>query len=253
MKYAGDGKTTELSSFPTDGTESKGDPVGNNAAMEQSGSSDDEADRDKDIGRNGLSEEQPFSVLVHPQVSFLCDLHGHLSTAEVIGLLAGRWDPDGRHLWVQAPFPCISVARDDHGSTDVELDPVAELEVREVIQGLGMQVVGWYHSHPRFCPNPSVTDIRNQQQYQRLMRDELSGKEPFVGLIVSTFDEERESIVSHHQWFNVCTYTGETSRRKVYPQNFHSQLLVDSLTDSPFYIIHRVILVLYLCSLRLML
>lgn len=38
------------------------------------------------------NEAQPFEIVVHPQVSFLCDLHTHLSTAEVIGLLAGKWD-----------------------------------------------------------------------------------------------------------------------------------------------------------------
>lgn len=28
------------------------------------------------------------------------------------------------------------------------------------------QVVGWYHSHPTFTPEPSLVDIENQRNYQ---------------------------------------------------------------------------------------
>ena len=34
--------------------------------------------------------------------------------------------------------------------------------------------VGWYHSHPEFPPDPSVTDIQNQHNYQVLFKDETS-------------------------------------------------------------------------------
>lgn len=157
---------------------------------------------------------QPFKVKVHPQVGLLTDIHSHLCEAEVIGLLAGKWDPAAKCLYVQSPFPCTSTSRHDDGSTDVELDPVAELQVREVIQQLGLQVVGWYHSHPKFRPDPSVTDIHNQQQYQKLLRDEANDQEPFIGLIVSTFDSGLPTAVSHHQWFNTCVYTDDKARVK---------------------------------------
>lgn len=142
---------------------------------------------------------QPYRIKVHPQVPFLCDLHSHLCVAEVIGLLAGRWDQAERVMYIQASFPCAATQRADDGSVDVELDPVAEYEVREVISGLGMCVVGWYHSHPRFKPEPSVTDIFNQNQYQQLMHDEQTDLAPFVGLIVSTFDPKLPSCESYHQ------------------------------------------------------
>lgn len=101
--------------------------------------------------------EQPFRVLVHPQVAYMCDIHSHMSESEVIGLLAGKWDAENRILYVQAPFSCTSTDRHDDGSTDVELDPIAELQVREVISSMDMVVVGWYHSHPKFRPDPSVS------------------------------------------------------------------------------------------------
>ena len=96
----------------------------------------------------------------------------------------------------------------------MELDPVAELTVRDMISDLGLIVVGWYHSHPKFQPDPSVTDINNQQQYQNLMKDEISGIEPFVGLIVSTYDLKLTSLKSHHQWFHTKLYSDGTRGKK---------------------------------------
>jgi hypothetical protein len=82
-------------------------------------------------------ETQPFQIIVHPQVGFLSDFHGHMCEAEVIGLLAGKWDGIKKKLYVQAAFPCTATERvEDDGSTDVELDPVAELAVRELISSL---------------------------------------------------------------------------------------------------------------------
>lgn len=47
-------------------------------------------------------------------------------------------------------------------SVQVEADPVAQFAVFERITGEGLQVVGWYHSHPLFEPSPSVRDTQNQ-------------------------------------------------------------------------------------------
>ena len=91
---------------------------------------------------------------MHPDVAFLCDVHAHLADAEIIGLLGGRWDAAQRVVYVQAPFPCRASPRDDDGATDVEMDPVSEFQVREVIRAQDLEVVGWYHSHPRFAAEP---------------------------------------------------------------------------------------------------
>lgn len=164
--------------------------------------------------------EQPFVVYVHPQVGVLCDVHAHLCDSEVIGLLAGTvvcsedgantTTPDGENgiahprytMYVQQAFPCPSTVRlEDNGSTDVELDPLAELAAREAITNAGMQVVGWYHSHPSFKANPSAIDVFNQSQYQRLVRNPSTGLEPFVGLIISTYDKSLPAPASAHNWF----------------------------------------------------
>ena len=85
---------------------------------------------------------QPFTIKVHPDVPFLCDLHAHLADSEIIGFLAGRFDRTSRTLFIQAPFPCRATARTDDGSTDVEMDPGSEIEIRDVIDRNKMKVRG---------------------------------------------------------------------------------------------------------------
>lgn len=155
---------------------------------------------------------QPFRVVVHPQCSLLCEIHSHLSDAEVIGLLAGRWDEETRILFVQLPFPCISTsAVANNGSTDVEMDPEAEYKARQKAESMGLQIIGWYHSHPKFRPNPSVIDIFNQQQYQSVLKDQ-----PFLGLIISPYDKDCVDNSALHQWFVVKRYDDDVSTGEVY-------------------------------------
>lgn len=162
------------------------------------------------------AQEQPFRVQVHPQVTFVSDLHAHMCDAEVIGLLAGKWDAKEKCLYIQSSFPCFSTVRiEDDGSTDVEMDPGAEIATREAIHRLDLQVVGWYHSHPCFRPDPSTTDIINQHSYQQLFRDAETNIEPFVGLIVSTFDPRRTSAESLHQWFHAVSFTNPLKAAKI--------------------------------------
>jgi proteasome lid subunit RPN8/RPN11 len=145
---------------------------------------------------------QPFSVRVNPDATFLADLHAHLCDSEIIGLLGGYYSKEEKCIYIQAAFPCKSTNRIDSGSTDVEMDPVFQIYATEAIGNHGMRVVGWYHSHPDFQPNPSITDIENQANYQQLFQGsdmtennggdttDVNAEEasPFVGLIVGTYD-----------------------------------------------------------------
>jgi len=70
----------------------------------------------------------------------------------------------------------------------VELDPEHEVEIRSLMEQQGLRPVGWYHSHPTFAPKPSAKDNSNQHNYQALFRDEASGFEPFVGIIIGPYD-----------------------------------------------------------------
>lgn len=192
-------------------------------------------------------EESPFRIVVHPDVVFICDLHAHLATCEIIGFLAGRWVEKTKTLYIQAAFPCRSLTVDgDDGATDVEMDPESELLVRNIITQVKLEVVGWYHSHPTFAPDPSVRDIENQTSYQHLFQRgcQLPGPsqclslpasakaskstwtcvEPFVGLIVGTYDPKRSNPVSLFRYFHTraddCTSTCTTSQSICLPYEF---------------------------------
>ena len=114
---------------------------------------------------------QPFHVTMSSAAQALMDFHAHLSECEVIGLLAGTLRrPRGAaraELVVERAHPVRELA-ETQGTTDVEMDPGAEVAVREAIERSGRVVVGWYHSHPTFRALPSVIDITNQAIHQRV-------------------------------------------------------------------------------------
>ncbi|KAK1747056.1 histone H2A deubiquitinase [Skeletonema marinoi] len=163
---------------------------------------------------------QPFSIRVSPDALFLGDLHAHLSDSEIIGFLGGHYSPSEKCIYIQAAFPCKATDRVDAGDTDVEMDPVSQIYAREAISNHGLSVVGWYHSHPTFQPNPSVTDIENQASYQQLFQgdNEADNNEeddddaststtasPFVGLIIGTYDGQNPTSESVMRWFHVIS------------------------------------------------
>jgi proteasome lid subunit RPN8/RPN11 len=148
---------------------------------------------------------QPFSVRVNPDVTFIADLHSHLSRMEIIGLLGGYYSKEEKCIYIQAAFPCKSTDRTDSGLTDVEMDPVCQIYAIDAIANHGMTAVGWYHSHPDFQPIPSITDIDNQANYQQLFQGgDLVGMiaevSPFVGLIVGTYDGKNPTSQSEMRY-----------------------------------------------------
>ncbi|CAI5727431.1 unnamed protein product [Hyaloperonospora brassicae] len=178
------------------------------AAYRPKGCIDDPSSR----SRGGPMLDPPFRVMVHPDAVFVADLHAHLATCEIIGFLGGKWDEALKTLYIQAAFPCRSLVIDgDDGSTDVEMDPGSEIELRSIIENAQLEVVGWYHSHPAFAPDPSVRDIENQTSYQQLFQRPCKNNEvdansrpsePFVGLIVGTYDTRRSTPVSLFRYFH---------------------------------------------------
>eukprot|EP00027_Filamoeba_sp_ATCC50430_P003224 CAMPEP_0168557022 /NCGR_PEP_ID=MMETSP0413-20121227/9196_1 /TAXON_ID=136452 /ORGANISM="Filamoeba nolandi, Strain NC-AS-23-1" /LENGTH=538 /DNA_ID=CAMNT_0008588011 /DNA_START=98 /DNA_END=1711 /DNA_ORIENTATION=- len=149
---------------------------------------------------SGKLNSQPFVVKVHSNVLFMIEFHAHLSTAEVIGFLGGTWDDTKKVLTIHTAFPCKSLATTSD-MVNVEMDPESELEVREQIQANSLRVVGWYHSHPTFQPDPSLRDIENQSNYQLLFKD--STVEPFVGIIISPYDIRMPTEESILNWFYI--------------------------------------------------
>jgi protein MYSM1 len=127
-------------------------------------------------------------------------------------------------IMVKEAYPCRSL-NTGQNDVNVEMDPTSALETRHLIEEKNMAVVGWYHSHPTFIPDPSLVDIENQCNYQKLCRDECHTPtepaitvEPFVGAIVGPYDPMLPASASVINWFHVGNdwNEGRIPKRLVY-------------------------------------
>ncbi|XP_057697405.1 histone H2A deubiquitinase MYSM1 [Corythoichthys intestinalis] len=136
----------------------------------------------------GEEVQEPFRVIVCAETLLIMDMHAHVSRGEVIGLLGGTFNEVEKVLKICVAEPCNSVST----GLQCEMDPLSQTQACDMISSLGFSVVGWYHSHPSFHPNPSVRDINTQDQFQKYFS---RGGAPFIGMIVSPYDPANPS---HH-------------------------------------------------------
>ncbi|AWP11279.1 putative histone H2A deubiquitinase MYSM1 [Scophthalmus maximus] len=134
----------------------------------------------------GEDVQEPFQVIVCAETLLIMDMHAHVSRGEVIGLLGGTFNEEDKVLKICVAEPCNSVST----GLQCEMDPVSQTQACDVLLSQGYGVVGWYHSHPTFHPNPSVRDINTQDQFQSYFS---RGGAPFIGMIVSPFDPANPS------------------------------------------------------------
>lgn len=153
-------------------------------------------------GPPGAPGAQPYALYVSPAAVVIMDLHAHLCKCEVIGMLAGTFEPTTRTISVLHAHPVRELATEDD-SINVEMDPEDEWRMRQQVADSGMRVVGWYHSHPTFPTQPSTIDIYNQVLQQHHHRDEASGAEPYIAAIVGPYDKRLNSPCSSITWFYV--------------------------------------------------
>ncbi|KAJ3128912.1 hypothetical protein HK100_008914 [Physocladia obscura] len=126
---------------------------------------------------NGETESSlRFKVIVESNIQLVIDFHSHLAETEIIGLLGGIYDSDEKILYC-------------------EMDPESEVKAHIYFATKDKSVVGWYHSHPTFDPNPSIRDIETQTDHQHLFARESDGIEPFVGAIYSPYDPRSEGVI----------------------------------------------------------
>uniref|UniRef100_A0A3B5LL07 Myb-like, SWIRM and MPN domain-containing protein 1 n=1 Tax=Xiphophorus couchianus TaxID=32473 RepID=A0A3B5LL07_9TELE len=131
--------------------------------------------------------QEPFQVIVCAETLLIMDmvLYKHIAHARCVILLSNAIK---RRESSQAE-PCNSVST----GLQCEMDPVSQTQACDVLSSLGFSVVGWYHSHPSFHPNPSVRDINTQDQFQSYFS---RGGAPFIGMIVSPYDPANPSTHS---------------------------------------------------------
>eukprot|EP00485_Elphidium_margaritaceum_P010033 CAMPEP_0202689982 /NCGR_PEP_ID=MMETSP1385-20130828/5137_1 /ASSEMBLY_ACC=CAM_ASM_000861 /TAXON_ID=933848 /ORGANISM="Elphidium margaritaceum" /LENGTH=598 /DNA_ID=CAMNT_0049345203 /DNA_START=33 /DNA_END=1829 /DNA_ORIENTATION=+ len=126
--------------------------------------------------------EQPFEIVYCPNALLVADVHSHLCAAvEIMGLLGGTYDEAQRKLYVRKCYPIMEEAQTDQSVTAdaTDLFNVTERARNED----GLEVIGWYHSHPNFETYPSNTDCH--QHYMQKYENEL--KQPYIGLIVGSW------------------------------------------------------------------
>ncbi|KAI9268037.1 hypothetical protein BDA99DRAFT_354059 [Phascolomyces articulosus] len=181
---------------------------------------------------------QPFELQVHSNVLLAMDFHAHLMTTEIIGFLAGEWDKVQKKMCIKEAFPCRSI-NTGQNDVNVEMDPTSAIETRQLIEEKNMTVVGWYHSHPTFIPDPSIVDLENQRNYQILCREtcqqeedvmipEQTTIEPFVGAIVGPYDPRLPGSASVINWF----YVGDSNDDRKIPKRLIYELQNDQSLSS---------------------
>lgn len=180
---------------------------------------------------NEARTEQPFRVTITSSALFVMDLHSHLSTTEVIGYLAGRWDAPQRLLHIDQAVPCSAIeteSEDSNRAQTVEMDPASEMKARDRISSKEQQIVGWYHSHPAFKAEPSLRDIENQTSFQTLFqtKDESGVHEPFVGFIVGEWIYFVLLLIKTNN-------TDENNKTKTYVFRFHSLFIAPYDRECP--------------------
>lgn len=107
------------------------------------------------------------------------NLHAMLCESEIIGWLAGT--ADGELVRIVKAFPVKAQGETENPNMNVEMDPISAVEVQNIILLEGLQIVGWYHSHPKFANTPSILDIESQVKQQQ------TAEGHFLGAIVSPF------------------------------------------------------------------
>ncbi|XP_058234852.1 histone H2A deubiquitinase MYSM1 isoform X1 [Hemibagrus wyckioides] len=169
----------------------------------------------------GEERQEPFRVIVCAEALVVMDVHAHVSMGEVIGLLGGSYDHEDKVLRICAAEPCNSLST----GLQCEMDPVSQTQASEMLGVKGHSVVGWYHSHPAFDPNPSLRDIDTQAKYQNYFS---RGGAPFIGMIVSPYNPSNSSPVSQNTCLLVLEETGSAGTQKL-PYKFEYQISAEPL------------------------
>lgn len=98
-------------------------------------------------------------------------------TSEVCGVLGGRYGE--RDSTVTTVRRTANVARNP--TSEYHMDPEDQLEQLDSIEDEGLDVVGFYHSHPTGPPAPSRTDAARATWPGYSYVIVALGGEPFVG------------------------------------------------------------------------
>ncbi|XP_054752512.2 MPN domain-containing protein-like [Lytechinus pictus] len=132
-----------------------------------------------------MGKLQPFTVSITTNCLLIVDFHCHLTTSEVIGYLAGKWDPETQHMTILQAFPCRCRLGEKQNGASVEM------EIRQSMNSRGLQLVGWYHSHPCSPAHPSLSDIECQMNYQLKLKGDGMSYQPCLAFICAPYNTHK--------------------------------------------------------------
>ncbi|XP_052867706.1 MPN domain-containing protein CG4751 [Anopheles cruzii] len=139
-----------------------------------------------------LGKMQPFLVTVSTSTLLVMDFHCHLTNHEVCGYLGGTWDINAHNLSITHAFPCRNTRHDRDKAA------LCELQIQKLMIKKNINLVGWYHSHPRFPVQPTLRDCDAQLDYQIRMRGPTEASYiPCIGFICSPYDEQNTALESN--------------------------------------------------------
>jgi len=114
----------------------------------------------------------------------MMNLHAHLSTFEVIGLVGGKVISE-EEIIIEEAMPCTNISASSNAHS-VEMDPASQVESQEQLENMGYKNLGWYHSHPVFKTTPSQIDQETHLNHQNFYKDH-----PYLGIIIGPYNTER--------------------------------------------------------------
>lgn len=122
-------------------------------------------------------------------------LHSLSTNTSVTGFIGGkRYYKEGKlWLYLLRYKPCKTEQK-----TKMCCGTPLNSEVKEtslLLQSNGLELLGWFHSHPRYSRKPSKNDVQNQKDLQ--LNSNYGPDRPLVGLIFSCLDMKMRCIYIH--------------------------------------------------------
>lgn len=129
-----------------------------------------------------FTEEKPqeYTIKLSLSTLLLMDFHAHTYLTEVMGLVGGSWDLQKKTLTISCYEPCRNIAS---STTHCDMCPISQANAAESIHNQNLQILGWFHSHPTFAPEPSQQDLDTQ----KLVQQWIGHNKPCIGVILTPF------------------------------------------------------------------
>ncbi|KAF2352475.1 JAB1/MPN/MOV34 metalloenzyme domain [Trinorchestia longiramus] len=145
-------------------------------------------------------------VVLSQDAYLVCMQHVHTTDGEeVMGLLVGRYhdnentDENCKEAQCEGDVVCnvthaVILRRSDKRKDRVEISPEMLIQAQQKAEDISritetsVNIVGWYHSHPKITVAPSAVDLHTQMGYQQM-------DHRFVGIIFSVFNKSESSKV----------------------------------------------------------